>query len=84
MSCPDQTTIDDWVCGDLSPEQDANEETHFLSCGRCAKRFDRLTGGEEIIADIRELERERDEYASALSRISETGQTLSETLFGAI
>jgi anti-sigma factor RsiW len=57
-------------------------ERHMETCRRCAQLLGESSIGEDMLEQIRDLERSQEEDASALSTLTRTEDSLSQTLFG--
>ena len=79
--CLDNDTLERFVAGKLSAEENAAAEAHLESCRRCAEALDKLPVGDETIDAIRDLTRSRNEINSSLARLNETEQRVTSTMF---
>jgi anti-sigma factor RsiW len=80
--CLDQKTLIALAAGALPADATAAAEAHIETCKRCAKALAGLKVGDELIAEIRDLEQSRARINSALSGLTEVEKRVSTTLFG--
>ena len=80
--CLNQPMLERFATADGPPAEAAAMEGHILACRRCARRLAALPDGADLVERIRDLEKSRRAIAPALSKLSETTQRLTTTLFG--
>jgi hypothetical protein len=80
MSCLDQTALEQLARGELPDAAMAEAQAHVETCRRCAERMAGLPIGDDLIAEVRELEASREAIAPALSMLSDIEQHLTTTL----
>lgn len=80
--CLDDKTLKQLAKGELSGPLLAAAEAHAESCRRCAKRLARQPAGDDLVAQIRDLEASREEIAPVLSTLPQLAERLTTTLFG--
>ena len=80
--CPDRDTIQMLALGKLSIAAADAVERHMETCRRCAQLLGESSIGEDMLEQIRDLERSQKQDASALSTLTRTENSLSQTFFG--
>lgn len=80
--CPNESDLTRVLEGGLPPETEQQIEDHVEHCRRCERALAEQPVDEALVEKLRDMERNRRENASALSRLPETKRTLTTTLFG--
>ncbi len=79
--CLTQEALEALARGGLDAATRSEAEKHVEVCGRCAAALAHLPIGEDLLADIRDLHRAREQIRPALSQLAQTQRRLTTTLF---
>lgn len=80
--CPDTSSLEAFARDELEPEAALAIELHVEECTRCAKRLACTAIGDDLLAEIEELEKSNIEIAEAMQEMRRRHPQMSSTVFG--
>jgi anti-sigma factor RsiW len=80
--CLDEKTLIAIAKGELPADATAAAERHLEECGRCAKALAALDVDDDLLEQVRDLERARADRALTAGLLHQIEQRTTSTLFG--
>lgn len=78
LGCPNPAVLSDFAAGILPTGAARMIESHIMGCGKCAEQLAELPIADDLLARLRELERDRTDEREVRSRIRDVRTRLSD------